>query len=81
MNNARNSQTSVTATQPTPIPAWLEGFRQRLGDNAGEPVELIETHISWLLLVNGFAYKLKKPIRLPFLDYGCLLYTSPSPRD
>lgn len=70
MNNARNSQTSVTATQPTPIPAWLEGFRQRLGDNAGEPVELIETHISWLLLVNGFAYKLKKPIRLPFLDYG-----------
>lgn len=32
--------------------------------------EVIETHISWVLLVPGFAYKLKKPVRLPFLDYS-----------
>jgi hypothetical protein len=33
-------------------------------------VELLETHISWVLLAGEFAYKLKKPIMLPFLDYG-----------
>ena len=29
-----------------------------------------ETHISWVLLAGAFAYKLKKPVTLPFLDYG-----------
>src|SRR5450830_516436 len=35
-------------------------------------VELVETHVSWLLLAGEFAYKIKKPITLPFLDYGTL---------
>ncbi|EXI91553.1 MAG: putative protein, probably involved in trehalose biosynthesis [Candidatus Accumulibacter sp. BA-94] len=35
-------------------------------------VELIETHASWLLLAGDFAYKIKKPVVLPFLDYGTL---------
>lgn len=30
----------------------------------------IETHISWVLLAGAFAWKLKKPITLPFLDYS-----------
>ncbi len=34
----------------------------------GAPAKLIETHISWLLLGQSTAYKLKKPLRLPFLD-------------
>jgi aminoglycoside phosphotransferase family enzyme len=29
-----------------------------------------ETHISWVFLSGDSAYKLKKPIVLPFLDYG-----------
>ena len=33
-------------------------------------VELVETHISWVLLAGAFAYKLKKPVTLPFVDYG-----------
>ncbi|MDP1652226.1 MAG: AAA family ATPase [Rhodocyclaceae bacterium] len=33
-------------------------------------VEVMETHISWVLLAGGFAYKIKKPVTLPFLDYG-----------
>lgn len=37
-----------------------------------ERVEVIETHISWLLLAGEFVYKIKKPITLPFLDYGTL---------
>lgn len=35
-------------------------------------VELVETHISWVLLAGEFAYKLKKPVRLPFLDFSTL---------
>ena len=33
-------------------------------------VELRETHISWVFLAGDHAYKVKKPIVLPFLDYG-----------
>ncbi len=35
-----------------------------------ESVELRETHISWVFRAGPLAYKLKKPIVLPFLDYG-----------
>jgi hypothetical protein len=34
--------------------------------------ELRETHISWVLLAGKAAYKLKKPVRLAFVDYGTL---------
>lgn len=36
------------------------------------PVRLVETHISWVLLTDSLAYKLKKPVRLPFLDFTSL---------
>ena len=35
-------------------------------------VEVVETHISWVLLAGDFAYKLKKPVKLPFLDFSTL---------
>jgi aminoglycoside phosphotransferase family enzyme len=35
-------------------------------------VELIETHISWVLLAGRFAYKLKKPVDFGFLDFTAL---------
>ena len=35
-------------------------------------VELVETHISWVLLAGEFAYKLKKPLDLGFLDFSTL---------
>ena len=35
-------------------------------------VELIETHISWVLLAGDYAYKLKKPVDLGFLDFSTL---------
>lgn len=34
--------------------------------------ELIETHISWVLLGADTAYKIKKPVHLPFVDYSSL---------
>ena len=35
-------------------------------------VETMETHISHVLLAGEFAYKIKKPVRLPFLDFSTL---------
>jgi aminoglycoside phosphotransferase family enzyme/predicted kinase len=37
-----------------------------------ESVELRETHISWVFLAGEEAYKVKKPVRFPFVDYGTL---------
>ncbi len=31
---------------------------------------LIETHVSWVVLAGDYAYKIKKPVRYPFLDYS-----------
>ena len=35
-------------------------------------IELIETHISWVLLTGEYAYKLKKPVQFSFLDFSTL---------
>lgn len=35
-------------------------------------VEVVETHISWVLLADDHAYKVKKPVRLAFLDFSTL---------
>ncbi|MBK7977493.1 MAG: hypothetical protein IPK07_30955 [Deltaproteobacteria bacterium] len=35
-------------------------------------VELRETHISWVFLAGDRVYKVKKPVRLSFLDYSTL---------
>lgn len=32
--------------------------------------QLVETHISWVLLDGHCAWKIKKPVRLPFLDFS-----------
>lgn len=50
---------------------------ERLLDPAAYPhptdrIRLIETHISWVILTGPFAYKLKKPVSLGFVDYSTL---------
>jgi uncharacterized protein len=35
-------------------------------------VRLLETHISWVLLTGDYAYKIKKPVDLGFLDFSTL---------
>jgi hypothetical protein len=50
---------------------------ERLRDPACFPhavrrVALLETHISWVLLTGEYAYKLKKPLDLGFLDFSTL---------
>ena len=41
-------------------------------DHAVAQVRLIETHISWVLLTGEYAYKIKKPLDLGFLDFSTL---------
>ena len=50
----------------------VTALRASLEASEGRPVRLIETHISWVLLTDTLAYKLKKPVRLPFLDFMSL---------
>lgn len=54
---------------PPLVQALLEPQRY---PHAVARVELVETHISWVLLAGEFAYKLKKPVKLPFLDFSTL---------
>ena len=34
------------------------------------PIRVVETHISWIFLTGRYAYKLKKPVDLGFLDFS-----------
>ncbi|MBS1669464.1 MAG: hypothetical protein JST58_18980 [Bacteroidetes bacterium] len=45
--------------------------RGRFLDQCPKP-QLIETHISWVILCDCFAYKIKKPIKYSFLDFSTL---------
>jgi hypothetical protein len=59
----------MPANRPPLIRALLDPDCSPLG---AAPVELVETHASWVLLAGEFAWKIKKPIVLPFLDYGTI---------
>jgi hypothetical protein len=53
------TQSLIEALQnPALYPHPVEGF------------EVIETHISWVLLTGPYAYKLKKPVNFGFLDFS-----------
>ena len=52
------SQNLIAALQnPDLYPHEVEGF------------QVIETHISWVILTGPYAYKLKKPVNFGFLDF------------
>ncbi|TPW17651.1 MAG: hypothetical protein FD130_581 [Halothiobacillaceae bacterium] len=37
-----------------------------------QPPQLLETHISWVILTGPYAYKIKKPVNFGFLDFSTL---------
>ncbi|MFA6920661.1 MAG: AAA family ATPase [Gallionella sp.] len=41
-------------------------------DHPVKETELVETHISWVVLTGDYAYKIKKPVNLGFLDFSTL---------
>jgi aminoglycoside phosphotransferase family enzyme/predicted kinase len=71
----------VNASQsnsPLDAPAAQAAFAAAMQDPAAYsalhavpgPVTCIETHVSWVFLTGPFAYKVKKPLRLSFIDYS-----------
>jgi aminoglycoside phosphotransferase family enzyme/gluconate kinase len=59
----------VATPQAPLIRALLDPDRY---DHPVARVELVETHISWVLLAGEYAYKIKKPVDLGFLDFSTL---------
>ena len=60
----------VTSRPPDPGHAaaaeLVEALRRKLG------ARVVETHVSWVLLDGALAWKIKKPVCLPFLDFSDL---------
>ena len=50
---------------PPPLDALL---RPQAYPHPVGAVELVETHVSWVLLAGDFAYKIKRPVRYAFVD-------------
>jgi aminoglycoside phosphotransferase family enzyme/predicted kinase len=71
---------NVTGKQNTADPGALDASA-RLVQALAKPaafnhpcrhIQILETHISWVLLTGDFAYKIKKPVKFGFLDFSTL---------
>jgi len=47
-------------------------LQERAYPHPVDKIQLLETHISWVILTGSIAYKIKKPIKLEFLDFSSL---------
>jgi hypothetical protein len=62
------------------IPGAHGGFPERLAGllhpeayaHPVKRVKLITTHLSWILLAGEFAYKIKRPVQYPFVDFSSI---------
>lgn len=59
----------VKATLPVLIHSLMKAD---VYDHPVDEMQLIETHISWVILTGAYAYKIKKPLNLGFLDFSSL---------
>ena len=54
---------------PLGLPRELQGLlRPSAYPHPVERVELVETHLSWVLLAGEYAYKIKRPVQYAFVD-------------
>jgi aminoglycoside phosphotransferase family enzyme/predicted kinase len=63
-----------SSSQPAHVDASLVEalLREDAFPHSADDIELMETHISWVILAGNYAYKIKKPVVLDFLDFGTL---------
>lgn len=55
------------------LPPLIQALHQpACYDHPVRDIRLVETHISWVLLTGTYAYKIKKPVNLGFLDFSTL---------
>jgi aminoglycoside phosphotransferase family enzyme/predicted kinase len=58
---------------PSPLPEVIAGLLSRSAyHHPADDIELIQTHVSFVILAGDFAYKIKKQLDLRFLDYSTL---------
>ena len=56
-----------------PHAGWVKALlRPEAYPHQTTELSLLETHISWVILTGPFAYKIKKPVDLGFLDFSTL---------
>ncbi len=65
-----NLPISEAALQPPFVTALLND--PSCYDHEVASLQLIETHISWVILTGTFAYKIKKPVDMGFLNFSTL---------
>jgi len=54
-------------------PEWIAALMKPDSyDHPVESIQLIETHISWVVLTGAYAYKIKRPVDLGFVDFSSL---------
>ena len=75
--NAEAQTLNVSGDRTFPRPVGPANFLQGQLLNAEFPhsvtdIRVIETHISWVLLTGDYAYKIKKPVDLGFVDFTSL---------
>ena len=69
---AHIAPTAVTAG-PAPQGALIAALRDAARyPHPAQRIEVLETHISWVILTGPYAYKIKKPVNLGFLDFSSL---------
>ena len=52
------------------LPEHLAGLlRPEAFPHPVDEVHCVQTHLSWVLLAGDFAYKIKRPVRFPFVDF------------
>lgn len=61
---------SKRSSSPTGLPESLRD--PRCYGPGVKTVRLVETHVSWVFLTGQHAYKVKKPVKLPFVDFSTL---------
>ena len=65
----RNLKPEATANSG----ALLRSLQEpRVYDHEVKNLSIVETHISWVVLTGPYAYKIKKPVNLGFLDFSTL---------
>ncbi len=73
MQDVESTEISVSPVHIMPLPESLSALLSSAAyPHACAPIELVETHISWVLLTGDIAYKLKKPVRFSFVDFSTL---------
>jgi aminoglycoside phosphotransferase family enzyme/predicted kinase len=56
--------------EAAPLPAPLSGLlRPEAFPHPVGEVRCVQTHLSWVLLAGDYAYKIKRPVRYPFVDF------------